>query len=187
MMRIRATLAAMLLAVVAGTGCEQISETPMSADVVMQASVDNGNGQAKKAYRLARAQFEQAQQTVTQQIGKDGGWLNIGNHYLQVLPGAVNNPTRFTMTLRAGENFIVDLHAARPNGQVVSQFPAGKVYLYMTYQDAIVYPSDHFAIGYLPTDSPEGGIEPQTVIQYPQYNAVGTMLTHFSAYALLVD
>ena len=91
------------------------------------------------------------------------------------------------MTLREGEHFVLDLHAYRTNGQVVSTFPANKVFLYMTYQDAVVTAEDRFGIGYLPAEIPEGGIEPQVVFHYPAYFAVGTNLTHFSTYALIVD
>jgi hypothetical protein len=184
MKRIRAALVAVMVAVTAGTGCDQIDNTPLATDLSLQASVGNGR---KAGIRLAQAQTQQAAQTVTEQIGRDGGWISIGNHHLYVGPNAVNNPTRFVMTLREGEHFVIDLHAYRPNGNVVSTFPSGKVFLYMTYQEAVMEPSDRFGIGYLPTDTPEGGIEPQYVFQYPQYNAVGTMLTHFSSYALIVD
>lgn len=184
MMRIRAALVAMLVAVTAGTGCDQIDNAPLSADMSVQSSVDNDNG---RKLGLAKARHEQHSQSVEKNIGKDGGWLNIGNHYLQVQAGAVSSPTRFVMTLREGEHFVLDLHAYRKNGDVVSAFPANKVFLYMTYQDAIPTPDSRFGIGYLPTATPEGGIEPQVVFHYPEYYAVGTNLTHFSTYALIVD
>ena len=183
-MRIRAGLVAIMVAALAGTGCDQIDNAPMSADMSVQASLDTDN---RVSWGLAKAQFAQQGAYVSEMIGREGGWLNIGNHYLQILPGAVDSPTRFVMRQRAGENIILDLHAYSPNGRPVTAFPARSVYLYMTYEAAVPADGMHYGIGYLPAEHAAGGIVPQIVIQYPQYFAVGTNLVHFSTYALIVD
>ena|SRR5688572_9996430 len=184
MKRMRAGLIAIMVAAMAGTGCEQIDNAPMSADMSVQASTDTDD---RLKWGLAKAQFAQQGAYVSQMIGREGGWLNIGNHYLQIMPGAVDGPTRFVMQQRAGDNFILDLHAYRPNGRPVLAFPARSVYLYMTYEAAVAVEGMRYGIGYLPAEHAEGGIVPLVVFHYPQYFAVGTNLTHFSTYALIVD
>jgi hypothetical protein len=177
MQRIRAVLVAMVLAAVTMTGCDSASDIMTTTDVVEQ----NGAGGAK--WGLARAQFAQQGEYTSAMINRDGGWLQVGDHYLEIRAGAVTGPTRFVMVLREGDNIVVDLHAYKPNGRVVSAFPANKVFLYMNYGSAAP-PTTNFAIGYLPNDQ---AIVPLPTDQYPDFSFVVSNLVHFSTYALIVD
>lgn len=186
MKRLKALLIMLAATGLAVTACDRVAESPMSVDARELAPQA---GQQGVRWGLARAQFAQQGEYASAVISQNGGWLHVGDHYLEVRPGAVTQPTRFVMSTRDGENFVVDLHAFRPNGKPVSAFPANTVNLYMLYRDAEIPAGSQIGIGFVPPQA-EITLEtvvPQKVESFPSMMIVRTNLSHFSTYALIVD
>jgi hypothetical protein len=187
MMRIRAALVSILVAVSAGTGCDQIDEAPLAPATAEAYEAVSEMADSYGGWELARARIRQEATKVTSVIGRDGGWLFMGDHILYVAEGAVSGPTRFEMEVRAGEHIMVDLHAYSMTGQPVRTFPPYKVYLYMNYREAELANPLDFGVGYLPLENENSPIVPHRVWHFPLWTAVVANLTHFSTYALLID
>lgn len=185
MHRIKAGLVMLALALLSAAACGDAVESPTA--VRLEPAAAAGSSVAMR-WGLASARFQQESVTSSAVISAAGGWLRAGDHYLEVRPGAVAAPTRFVMSLRAGEHFMVDLHAYRPNGRAVSAFPPNTVNLHMVYRDAVVAEGAAVAIGYITgetTGSP--AIVPLRVDADPSLMLVSANLLHFSLYALIVD
>jgi hypothetical protein len=188
MRRMKAALVAMIVGAATLTACDQASDITRPVDVSGTVVQQGGAGDEETVkWGLARAALHQQGQYTSDVIGKEGGWLQVGTHYLYVAAGAVDSPTRFTMSLREGDNIVVELHAYKTNGKVVSAFPANTVFLYMTYTDAVIDALSTVGIGYLPEVAGADPIVPMPSIVYPEYSVVGSNLTHFSTYGVIVD
>lgn len=185
MKRLRAALVILVAAGLSMAGCEAASDSPLANEPTTVAPQYSNAGGVN--WGLARAQFRQQGEFTSAVIGPSGGWLRVGDNFLEVRAGAVASPTRFVMQQRDGDHFVLDLHAFRTNGQPVSAFPANTVFLYMTYRDAVLADGERFGIAYIPTEETAQSIVPLQVLNYPSWKLVRANLVHFSTYALIVD
>lgn len=119
-------------------------------------------------------------------IGRTGGSLQLGRHKLVVPRGAVEHPTRFTMTVETGCNVIVDLSAVDlVTGSAVRTFPVS-LQVRLSYMDLALSRDEvrNLVVVWLQDDSPDGTLVPvrTTYLQAERY-VIG-WVTHFSKYAM---
>ena len=126
------------------------------------------------------------EQTAQGLIGRRGGVLRLGSHYVVVPWGAVVQPTVFSMSLAADGLLQFDLHATRRAGRSGRsvQF-RGPVYLVLDYGEATnldgVDPK-RLQVLYEPDDG--GPAEPVRTFTSRRSSIVVGQLEHFSRYCL---
>ena len=132
----------------------------------------------QKVVALKRNNVQTGDQTyVSEPISRWGGTFKFGSHRLVIPAGAVLFPTRFSATVRAGEDIRVDLRAWNDLG-TVSTFPI-RVQLTINVADSNTDNLSGVGIYYL---DPSGMTERMPTTVDPSGRNVTGYLNHFSDY-----
>ncbi len=130
------------------------------------------------------AEKDKRAESVSAQIGRQGGVLTLGRHSLYVSPGAVKQPTKFTITRDAADALRVKLTAGRQSeNDVGAEGFDAPVYLVLSYAQAEDVPRDRSTIKMV-YFRPDGLVEElETDVQvWGKY--AGAELPHFSLFGL---
>lgn len=120
-------------------------------------------------------------------ITSTGGFLFVGSHSLVVAPGAVNQPTLFTMSV-VGNNAHVKLQAFQGNRwkDEVNTFSA-PVILHLSYAGLSVVDPSHLTIAYLVDGTATGPREYIFSFVDTVHQTVTAAVPHFSDYTIATN
>jgi hypothetical protein len=117
-------------------------------------------------------------------IGREGGRLTLGLDELVVPPGAVKQPTTFTMTREIGPHIMVELNAFdRKTGAVVDTFDK-PVELKLSYRFARVSNPERLVVLWLKDARSDGELVPMPTTVLPKTKYIVGSLMHFSQFAM---
>ncbi len=123
-----------------------------------------------------------------EEIGSNGGTVQVGGHKLIVSKGTVSDRTWFIMHVRPGENIHVELHAFRKsNGREVNEFEK-PIKLVLSLTDADISDLDKARVAYLIDGDINGDIDIVSGAAVDKRNkTITALLHHFSGYAVCID
>jgi len=119
-------------------------------------------------------------------IGKRGGDVRVGGHGLIVPPGVVQHPTRFTMTVKRGDNVIVQLTALDlVTGQAITTFPRD-LQVQLSYASVAVISNEwhNLVVVWLKDESASGALLPVRTSYVVSERLVVGWVNHFSKFAM---
>lgn len=172
----RVWLAAVALLTLSLAACDRAAAPTTPSVAAPRAAVNGG-------YRLV-ASSVQSSVTVSVVVGSLGGTLSVNGHTLAVPAGALERPTRFTMTTLSGSSIRVSLTAedAR-SGVPVTVFPT-PLRLGLSYANAKVGNPGKLKVAWL-VDGSIAAVQPSEADKAQKQ--VVSSLHHFSDWGLITD